>query len=112
MYKSSSNKKPIESSYILRARDIWKNIINLFLIFEKIRWFIIVVFITILRNFFFYNDNKICQFTEFYMIKALLALYGVKINSKERETIRYTKTHKGIFLSNLSSSLDPLITRY
>ena len=112
MKDSTPTKKRDIFGNVYKAQSLWRTIVNLFLVFEKIRWFIIAIFVTVVKNFFFDKSSRISRWTDFYMYKVLLSLYGIKMNSRERDTIRYAKNHKAIFLTNLSSSLDPLIVRY
>lgn len=97
---------------VYKGQSLWRTIKNLFLIFEKIRWLTIVIFITMFKNYILDKTNTISKWIDFYMIKGLFALYGLKIHAREREVLRYAKNHKAIFLTNLSSSFDPLIVRY
>lgn len=97
---------------IYDAQSLWRTFKNLLLIVEKVRWFVIAILVTIAKNFFLDKNSSAARYLDFYMFKYLLALLGVKMNSRDRETLRFAKKNKAIFLTNLSSSIDPLITRY
>jgi len=97
---------------IYRSQSLWSTFKNLLLIVEKVRWFVIAILVTIGKNLVLDKSSTCARFLDYYMFKYLLALLGVKMNSRERDTINFAKKNKAIFLTNLSSALDPLITRY
>lgn len=97
---------------IYRAQSLWSTFKNLLLIVEKVRWLTIAIIVTVCKNFIIDRSSCLSKTADYYGIKFLLALLGVKMNSRERDTINFAKRNKAIFLTNLSSSLDPLIARY